>query len=216
MPDFDFKKQYKELYLPPAKPVLIDVPKMNFLMVDGIGDPNGNEAIQNAVGALYSISWAIKMLPKKGIIPEGYFAYSVAPLEGLWGLTDGGVFSFTERGNWAWTVMIRQPDFVSVDLVADLLPGLMKKKPNPALELLRFESFTEGLCVQMMHTGPFATEPDTMEHMMAFIAAECLADRIGTGGRHHEIYLTDMNKTKPENNKTVLRHPVARQQGGRL
>ena len=210
MPGVDFKKRYKELYLPPEKPVLVDVPGMSFLMADGEGDPNGNPAFQDAVGALYSVSYTLKMLPKKGIVPDGYYDYSVAPLEGLWWLSDGGAFSFDRRGNWAWTVMIRQPEFVTPDLVNALLPEVMKKKPNPALKSLRLESFAEGLCVQMMHGGPFASEPATVTRMEAFMEENNLLCRLGRGGKHHEIYLTDPKKVMPENWKTVLRHPVAR------
>ena len=209
MATFDFKKQYKDLYMPPQKPMLIDVPAMNFLMVDGAGDPKNNLEFQDAIGTLYSMSYTIKMLPKKSITPAGYFDYSVAPLEGLWWLSDGGVFSFEKRGNWLWTVMIRQPDFVTADMISALTPAVMRRKPNPALAKLRFESFTEGLCVQMMHVGPYATEPQTVASMDSFIEKNNLLCRLGRGGKHHEIYLSDPNKSKPETMKTVLRYPVA-------
>ncbi len=210
MAAYDFRKQNKELYLPPASPVLVDVPTMRFLMVDGAGGPNGNQAFQDAVSALYALSWTIKMLPKKGIVPEGFYEYTVAPLEGLWGLSDGGTFSFQERGNWVWTVMIRQPEFVTDDLIKALLPKVRKKKPIEALSLIRLEEFTEGLCVQAMHLGPYATEPETMERIEAFLAEQGLKDRLGPNGRHHEIYLTDPNRGDPAKQRTVLRHPVAR------
>jgi hypothetical protein len=209
MAALDFKKQDKDLYLPPKRPVLIDVPEMNFLMVDGSGDPNSNPEFENAVGALYAMSYTLKMLPKKGIVPAGYVEYSVAPLEGLWWLADGDAFNFTRRGNWLWTVLIRQPDFVTDELVAALLPEVMKKKPNAMLEKLRFQSFTEGLCVQMMHLGPYVTEPGTVECMDVYTKENNLLSRLGQDGKHHEIYLSDPNKGKPENMKTVLRHPVA-------
>ncbi len=209
MAGYDFKKQNKELYLPPEKPVLVDVPRMQFLMVDGAGDPNGSKAFQDAVSALYAMSWTIKMLPRKGIVPEGFYEYTVAPLEGLWGLSDSGTFSFQERGNWVWTVMIRQPEFVTEDLVRALLPDVKKKKPIEALSLIRLEEFTEGLCVQAMHLGPYATEPETMERIEAFLAEHGLKDHLGSDGRHHEIYLTDPNKGDPVKQRTVLRHPVA-------
>lgn len=209
MPAMDFKKLYKDLYLPPAKPMLIDVPAMNFLIVDGAGDPNGPE-FQDAVGALYSMSYTLKMLPKKGVVPEGYADYTVPPLEGLWWLSNGGAFSFTARENWVWSAMIRQPEFVTKELVSGLLPEVKRKKPNPALERLRFEAFTEGPCVQVMHTGPFATEPETMKLIEAFIGENGLSDRIGLGGKHHEIYLSDPRRGSPAKMKTVLRHPVAR------
>lgn len=210
MPAFDFRKQYKDLYLPPDKPMLIDVPAMKFVMVDGEGDPKNNPEFQDAVGSLYSMAYTIKMLPKKGIVPEGYFDYSVLPLEGIWWLSDGGSFSFERRGNWLWTVMIRQPDFVTTELVTALLPSVIKKKPNSALDKLRFESFAEGLCVQMMHKGPYSTEPMTVAAMESFMETNNLMSRLGRGGKHHEIYLSDPNKSSPESMKTVLRTPVAK------
>lgn len=209
MPAFDFKKQYKNLYLPPNKPVLIDVPEMTFLMVDGSGDPNGNPEFQDAVGALYSMAYTIKMLPKKGIVPHGYYDYSIAPLEGLWWISGNTAFNFEKRNNWLWTVMIRQPEFVTPELVSSLLPEVTKKKPNPALEKLRFEAFAEGLCVQMMHQGPYATEPETVKSMEKYMQAKNLQCRFANGGKHHEIYLSDKNKSKPESKNTVLRHPVS-------
>jgi hypothetical protein len=208
MPALDYKKQYKDLYLPPEKPMLIDVPQMNFLMADGEGNPNGNQAFEDAVGALYSMSYTLKMLPKKGIVPEGYIDYTVPPLEGLWWLAEDGTFSFTQRSSWRWTVMIRQPDFVTAQLVNGQLPGLHKKKPNPALEKLRLASFTEGLCVQMMHIGPYASEPATVAAMEGFMRVNGLATRLGHGGKHHEVYISDPGRSKPENMKTVLRIPV--------
>lgn len=208
MPVLDYKKLYKDLYLPPNRPVLIDVPEMHFLAVDGAGDPNG-QGFGDAVGALYSMSYTIKMLPKKGPAPQGYIDYSVPPLEGLWWLSDGGAFSFASRDNWVWTAMIRQPEFVTEQLVSTLLPDLIRKKPNPALGKLRLISFAEGSCVQMMHLGPYAAEPGTMEKMEDFMAENNLASRIGRGGKHHEIYLSDPRKGSPENMKTVLRHPIA-------
>jgi hypothetical protein len=210
MPNMDFKKGYKELYFPPEKPVLVDVPPMRFLMIEGEGDPNGSPDFQNAVSALYSMAYTLKMLPKKGAAPQGYFEYSVAPLEGLWWLSDG-TFSFKGRDNWLWTAMIRQPDFVTAELVLEQLPGLMRKKPNPALERMRFETFAEGLCVQIMHIGPYSEEPANIARMEEFMRENGFVSRIGSGGKHHEIYLADPRKIKPEKMKTVVRHPVSRQ-----
>jgi hypothetical protein len=209
MANLDYKKEYKDLYFPPERPVLIDIPPMSFLMVDGQGNPNGNPELENAVGALYSMSYTLKMLPKKGAAPKGYVEYTVPPLEGLWWLSDG-VFSLGSRGNWLWTAMIRQPDFVTAELVDGLMPELMKKKPTPALERLRLKSFTEGLCVQMMHIGPYADEPKNVAHMEEFMLENGLKCRLAEGGKHHEIYLSDPGRVKPEKMKTVLRHPVSR------
>jgi hypothetical protein len=206
---FDFKKRYGELYLPPARPVLVEVPAMSFVTASGEGDPNG-PAFQDAVGALYAVSFTVKMLPKKGTVPAGYYDYSVAPLEALWWLTDGGGFRFEQRENWAWTAMIRQPEFVTAELVDSLMPQIKKKKPNPAMDMIKLECFTEGPCVQMMHIGPYAGEPETLQRMTAFMLENGLTDLVGLGGKHHEIYLSDPRKASPERMRTVLRHPVRR------
>lgn len=207
---FDYKKEYKDLYLPGDKPVLIDIPNMNFIMVDGCGDPNNSPAFQQATELLYGLSFTIKMSKMKGNRPDGYFKYVVPPLEGLWWL-DGGGFSFEKRDNWKWTLMIRQPEFVDDDVFKWAAYGeLARKKPGLPLEKARFEAFPEGLCVQMMHIGPYSTEPETMNKINAFIRREGLTDTLGNEGKHHEIYLSDPRKSRPENMKTVLRHPVMR------
>lgn len=205
---FDFKKEFKDLYMPKTKPMLIEVPSINFIMVDGKGDPNNNEAFQQAVEILYGLSYAIKMSKMKGNQPQGYFDYTVPPLEGLWWVSEGP-FSLKQRDNWAWTVMIRQPEFVTSEVFNWACNQLKNKKPGVLIEGARFETFDEGLCVQMMHIGPYATEPETMKFMDDFIKGEGLTDRVGKGGKHHEIYLSDPRKSKPEKMKTVLRHPVA-------
>lgn len=203
----DFKKEFKDLYMPPAKPVLITVPPMNFIMADGTGDPNGNPAFQEAVELLYGLSFTIKMSKMKNKQPEGYFEYVVPPLEGLWWI-DGGGFSFDQRDNWRWTLMIRQPEFVTSDFFAWAAQELAAKKPELPVSKARFEAFDEGLCVQAMHLGPYATEPETMGRIEEFLGANGLKDRLGHGGKHHEIYLSDPRKADPGKMKTVLRHPV--------
>ncbi|MCL4514070.1 MAG: GyrI-like domain-containing protein [Firmicutes bacterium] len=205
--NLDYKKEFKDLYLPPAKPVLVTVPAMQFIMVDGTGDPNGNQGFQQAVELLYGLSFTIKMSKMKNQQPEGYFDYVVPPLEGLWWI-DGGEFSFEKRDNWRWTLMIRQPEFVTPKVFAWAGQGLAAKKPGLPLDKARFEGFEEGLCVQAMHLGPYATEPETMAKIEDFIRSHGLKDRLGRGGKHHEIYLSDPMKAKPEKMKTVLRHPV--------
>ncbi len=208
MTKLDYKKQYKDLYLPSHKePALVTVPTMNFLMIDGQGDPNNNETFQKAVEALYSLSYGIKMLPKKGIVPEGYFDYVVPPLEGLWWI-DGEEFSFHKRDNWLWTLMIRQPEFVTLELYEETLNRVKSSKDNESLSKLKFESFEEGLCVQMMHIGTYASEPETVDMMDKYMESNGYRVTFQKGGKHHEIYLSDPNKAKPETMKTVLRHPV--------
>lgn len=204
---FDFKKEYKELYLPKNKPQLIDVPSMNFIMVDGSGDPNNSPEFQHATELLYGLSYTIKMSSKKGLEPKGFFDYVVPPLEGLWWI-DEGSFSFEMRDNWKWTLMIRQPDFVDHEVFQWAVRELTRKKPELAAEKARFEAFEEGLCVQIMHIGPYSAEPETMEKIEAFLKENGLRNRFSSGGKHHEIYLSDPRKSKPETMKTVLRHPV--------
>lgn len=206
MPKIDYKKDDKQLYLPKATPALIDVPAITFLMVDGQGDPNG-EAYQRAVSLLYILSYTIKM---KGKQLPGYCDYTVFPLEGLWWI-DGCVFDFAQRDNWRWTSMIRQPDFVTPAVLAWAIELARKKHPDADYANVRLETFTEGLCVQMMHKGPYATEPETVEAMRAYMAQNGLVDAITfTDRKHHEIYLSDPNKVAPEKRNTVLRHPVER------
>lgn len=206
---FDYKREYPDLYLPKDKPVLIEVPPMNFLMVDGSGDPNHNPEFQQATELLYGLSYTIKMSKKQGKQPEGYFEYVVPPLEGLWWI-DEGSFSFEKRDNWKWTLLIRQPEFVNEELVQWAIKELKRKKPELATEKARLATFEEGWCVQIMHIGPYSTEPETMQKVEAFLAERGLEDRLSSGGKHHEIYLSDPRKAKPETMKTVLRHPVAR------
>lgn len=206
---FDYKKEYKDLYMPKDKPVLIEVPTMNFIMVDGSGDPNNNPSFQQAVELLYGLAFTIKMSKMKGNQPAGYFEYVVPPLEGLWWIDEGG-FSFEVRDNWKWTLMIRQPDFVNKEVFKWACGELVKKKPELLPEKLHFEALEEGLCVQIMHIGPYSTEPETIKKINAYVLKEGLRDRLGNGGMHHEIYISDPRKSKPESMKTVLRQPVAR------
>lgn len=206
---FDFKKEYKELYMPKDKPELIEVPTMNFFMVDGSGDPNNSPEFQHATELLYGLSYTIKMSRKKGIEIPGYFDYVVPPIEGLWWIEEE-TFSFEIRDNWKWTLMIRQPDFVNQEIVQWAKKELAKKKPELNTEKARFEAFEEGLCVQVMHIGPYSTEPETMKKVEAFLKENGLRNRFLSGGKHHEIYLSDPRKSNPETMKTVLRHPVER------
>ena len=203
----DFKKEYKDLYLPGTQPVLIDVPTMNFIMVDGTGDPNQKE-YQQAVGALYSLAFTIKMSKMSGNQPRGYYEYVVPPLEGLWWVSDG-CFSLEQRDNWLWTSMIRQPEFVTPGVFAWAMEECRRKKPELDFSSTRLESFTEGLCVQIMHTGPYSDEPRSIALLGKFIEENNLSDQTGSERKHHEIYLSDPRKTDPEKLRTVLRHPVA-------
>jgi hypothetical protein len=204
----DYKKEYKDLYLPKTKPMLIDVPPINFMMIDGAGDPNQTE-YQQAVGALYALAFTIKMSKMSGSQPQDYFEYVVPPLEGLWWIS-GGAFSLDKRDNWLWTSMIRQPEFVTPAVFNWALEECRRKKPELDISKARFESFSEGLCVQIMHIGPFSDEPKSIALLEDYLELNGLVNQTGSERKHHEIYLSDPRKTAPEKLKTVLRLPVAK------
>ncbi len=199
----EYVKQQKELYAPPKKPVTIDVPMIPFLMLDGAGDPN-SEQYQQAVQTLYAVMYTIKMGCKQ---EKGYMDFAVPPLEGLW-WCKGDSFDLYKRDNWLWTSMIRLPDFVTDTFFDTAIALATRKKPTISFTNVRKESFTEGLCVQMMHIGPYATEPTTVADMHAYMAQNGLQDEVGLVRKHHEIYLSDPRKAQPEKMKTILRHPV--------
>jgi len=210
----DYKKAFKELYLPKSAPTLIDVPKMNFIMVDGEGNPNEEGGqYQAAVELIYGLSYTIKMSKMGDSKPEGYFEYVVPPLEGLWWLNDGKK-DFSNKDKFCWTSMIRQPEFVTEEIFKWACSEVKRKKPHLDVSKARFQKFSEGLCVQMMHIGPYDEEPKTIKEIEKYIESNSFKNAIssvksdGTIRRHHEIYLSDPRKTKPEKQKTVLRHPV--------
>ncbi|SMF39020.1 hypothetical protein SAMN02744102_02993 [Paenibacillus barengoltzii] len=203
----DFKKRDKELYLPKTEPVLVEVPPMLFLMVDGKGDPNG-EAYQLAVQKLYALSYGIKMSKMGDDKPDGYYDFVVPPLEGLWDSINVGYDP--NRDNWLWTSMIRQPEFVTEDFLNRVKERTVKKNPGLDLSDVRLAVFEEGLCVQILHIGPYQTEPESVAKMKAFLEANGLTENFDDTRKHHEIYLSDPRKTGPEKMKTVLRHPVRR------
>jgi hypothetical protein len=213
----DFKKVYKDLYSPGTEPAEILVPAMTFVMTDGRGDPNAEGgAYQQAVELLYAIAYAIKMSPKRQQAPAGYYDYVVPPLEGLWWLEDPKDFDFSQKEKFCWTMMIRQPEFVTGEVFEKICDEVKKKKPALDTGKARLQIFEEGLCVQAMHIGPFATEDATLKKIETYIRNHGLANDIsavlpdGMVRRHHEIYLGDPRKTAPEKLKTVLRHPVRR------
>ena len=205
---YDFKKEYKDLYLPKEKPMLIDVPEMNFIMVNGTGDPTG-ESYQGAMQVLYSLTFTIKMSKMSGKQPEGYFDYVLPPLEGLWWSPEGSL-NLEERSEWQWISMIRQPDFVTPEVFEWAVRECREKKSGIDVSRARLERFTEGLCVQTMHIGPYAQEQSSMARMEEFITREGLISESGLVRKHHEIYLGDPRKTAPERLRTVLRTPVRR------
>jgi hypothetical protein len=203
----DFKKDFKELYQPKTAPALVDVPEMTFIMVDGRGDPNTSAEYAAALEALYGLSYAIKMSNKSVL------EYVVPPLEGLWEVDDDGVFkgggaAIIDKGAFRWTMMIRQPDFVTNTVFEAARTALAKKKPAADLSLARLATFAEGLCVQAMHTGPYDAEGATVAALDQFAAGNGYVIDMSGLRRHHEIYLSDPRKTAPAKLKTVIRHPV--------
>ncbi len=200
MSKIDVKKELKHLYSASAKePALVEVPEMNFLMIDGAGDPNTAE-FQQAVEALYAVSFTGKFAIKKA---QG-IDYVVPPLEGLWWTEDMARFCTDDKDSWLWTAMIMQPEWVTPELVADVIAQLQAKKDLPALARLRFEAYAEGPSAQIMHIGPYSDEGPTIERLHAFIAESGHQPR----GKHHEIYLSDPRRAQPEKLKTIIRQPV--------
>jgi hypothetical protein len=199
----DFKKELKHLYHASARDLsIIDVPSMNFLMVDGQGDPNTSKSFEEAVGALFSLSYTLKFVIKKS---EKAVDYGVMPLEGLFWADDMSVFSMGRKDEWKWTLMIMQPEFITRDLV-DQAAEQIKKKKNADLSRIRFEAFSEGKSAQIMHIGPFSEEGPTIEKVHTFIKDQGYV----LSGRHHEIYLSDIRRAAPEKWKTLVRQPFDR------
>jgi hypothetical protein len=202
MVKIDLKKELKHLFNASAKEAaVVDVPAMNFLMIDGAGDPNTAQEFKDAVEALYGVSYALKFMIKKG--PTA-IDYGVMPLEGLWWADDMSAFIKGVREAWKWTVMIMQPELVTKELFSEALEQVNKKKNPPALSKVRFEAYHEGLSAQTMHIGPYAAEAPTIERLHAFIKDQGYELR----GKHHEIYLSDPRKATPEKMKTIIRQPV--------
>lgn len=205
---FDFKKEYKEFYIPKTKPSIIDVPAMNFVSVRGKGDPNSEDGeYRKALDILYGVSYTIKMSKKGDRRIEGYFDYVVPPLEGLWQQEDIDGIDYTRKDKFEWVSMIRLPDFVTEsDFDWAVREASEKKKSD--FSKAEFFTYTEGLCVQCMHIGSYDDEPETVEAMHRFISENGYSVDITEKRRHHEIYLSDPRKTDPGQLKTVIRLPV--------
>jgi len=202
MKKVDYKKELKHLYKSSPKSIeIVDVPEMNFLMIDGQGDPNTSQEYSDAIEALYAVSYALKFMIKKG---ELEIDYGVMPLEGLWWVNDMSQFNINDKTNWKWTAMIMQPEYVTQDLFTVACEQVEKKKNLAALPKIRFESFCEGKSAQTMHHGPFSEEGPTIERIHDFIRDSCCI----AVGKHHEIYLSDIRKAAPEKWKTVIRQPI--------
>lgn len=207
---FDFKKEYKEFYMPEAKPQIIEVPKMNYIAARGSGDPNDeNGEYKKAIGLLYAIAFTIKMSKKGDHKIEGYFDYVVPPLEGFWWQDGIDGIDYNHKENFRWISVIRLPDFVSKkDFDWAIKEATVKKKQD--FYEVEFMSITEGLCVQCMHTGSYDDEPATVELMDEYIEENGYENDFGDDRRHHEIYLSDARKVAPEKLKTLIRHPIRR------
>lgn len=202
---FEWRKHEKDLYLPKEKPVLVTVPKQKFFMISGKGNPNSEE-FSEKIGVLYSLAYAVRMMPKQGFTPEGYFEYTVYPLEGIWDLTEEGrKLDTLNKDELVYTIMIRQPDFVTEDVAHRAFEIARKKKPNPLLDKVNFDTMEDGLSVQMMHIGPYDDEPRSFEQMRKFIEENNLEI---TTLVHREIYISDARKTDKSKLKTVLRYRV--------
>ena len=206
MAKIDLKKENKELYYPKKGQVnLIDVPEMNFLMLDGEGDPNTSQEYQNAMETIFPVSYKVKFMSKKELDRD----YVVMPLEGLWWADNMENFSVEDKDGWKWTVMIRQPDFIDIEMVNTVVEEISKKKELPSINQLRLEKFREGKSAQILHVGPFSEEGPTVERLHEFIEANGYNfDGNIDGNKHHEIYLSDIRRAKPENLRTVIRQPV--------
>ena len=205
---FDFKKEYKEFYQPPKKPVIVTIPAMNFVAVCGKGDPNDPDGdYKAAISLLYGIAYTIKMSYKGDHKIDGFFEYVVPPLEGLWQQPDVDGVDFAHKESFEWVSMIRLPEFVTPEVFEWAREEATRKKKMD-FSRVEFFHYEEGLCVQCMHVGSYNDEPETLRQMDEFAAGQGYAVDFSDQRRHHEIYLSDPNKTTPEKCKTVLRHPI--------
>ncbi len=202
------KKELKSLYSASAKqPRFVEVAPLNYLMVDGSGDPNTSVAYADAVEALFSLAYTIKFAVRKG---TGQVDYAVMPLEGLWWMDDMSQFSLARKDEWKWTMMIMQPALVTAAHVEEGRGSLASRKTLRALEKVRFDSFHEGDVAQILHTGPFSEEGPTIERLHSFIEANGYT----LAGKHHEIYLSDIRRAAPAKWKTIIRQPVQETSAG--
>lgn len=201
MEKLDLKTELKHLYKASAQEAAaVYVPTMNFLMVDGQGDPNTSQDYAQAIEALFSVAYGVKFMVKKGPMA---LDFAVMPLEGLWWADDMSAFLQGNKSLWKWTMMIAQPHFVTGAMVEQAMAEAGKKKPLPALSGLRLAAFAEGKCAQVLHVGPFADEGPTIERLHQYIAAHGRMN-----GKHHEIYLSDIRRAAPSKWKTIIRQPM--------
>ena len=209
MEKFDFKKEYKDLYMPKTEPSIVTVPEMKFIAVRGKGDPNTSPEYKQAMEILYGLSFTIKMSKMSGSQPDGYFEYVVPPLEGFWSVNDG-IFdglNITDKSKFNWISVIRQPDFVT-ESVFERARAEAEKKKKTDMSKAEFITVSEGLCVQSMHIGSYDSEPSTILKMREFAEKNGYSEDLSDTRLHHEIYLSDPRRCAPERLKTVIRHPI--------
>lgn len=212
MEKLDYKKEYKDLYQPKKVPSIIEVPEMIFIAVEGKGDPNTSPEYQAALEMLYGLSFTIKMSKMNNTQPEGYFEYTVPPLEGLWYCDDVSFdgLNVTDKDKFKWVSLIRQPEFVTEEVFQWARAALSAKKPQLDLEKARLIKYTEGLCVQIMHLGSYDNESESILKMKAYAEENGYKEDFSEDRRHHEIYLSDPRRCAEERLKTVIRHPIAK------
>ncbi len=205
---FDYKKEYREFYLPKNKPALVTVPPMNFIAVRGKGNPNEEGGdYKQSINLLYGIAYTIKMSKKGDHRMEGYFDFVVPPLEGLWRQEGSHGIDYARKEDFEWISMIRLPEFVTKEAFAWASAEASAKKDTDFSQV-EFLTYDEGLCVQCLHVGPYDDEPVTIDAMDTFAREQGFVPDMDSTRHHHEIYLSDVRKCKPENLKTVIRHPV--------
>lgn len=202
MKKIDYKKELNLLYnASPKKPEIVEVPQMNFLMIDGKGNPNTSQEYKDALESLFSVSYTVKFMIKK---EKTAIDYGVMPLEGLWWAEDMSKFSVERKDEWLWTSMIMQPEMTKKEHVIEAMETVKKKKNLPAIGKLRFEPFCEGKSAQIMHIGPFSEEGLSIDKLHNFIKEQNRTLR----DKHHEIYLSDIRKADPKKWKTIIRQPI--------
>ena len=205
---FDFKKEYKEFYMPKNKPEIVMVPKANYIAVRGKGDPNEEGgAYQQAIGVLYAVAYTLKMSYKSDYKIEGFFEYVVPPLEGFWWQEGVDGIDYNDKSTFCWISVIRLPDFISKEDFDWAVEAAAKKKKLDC-SAAEFLAIDEGLCVQIMHLGPFDDEPATVEIMNKYLDENGYENDFSDVRIHHEIYLSDARKVAPDKWKTVIRHPI--------
>lgn len=205
---FDFKKEYKEFYMPPKKPGIVKIPKMNYIAVRGTGDPNSeNGEYKESIGLLYAVAFTIKMSKLGSHRMAGYFDYVVPPLEGFWRQEGSDSIDYSHKEKFHFISAIRLPDFVTADEF-NWAVGEAARKKKLDLSKVEFFTYDEGLCVQCMYIGPYDDEPKTIEAMHEHAAQNGCVPDIRAERMHHEIYLSDPRKCAPERLKTVVRHPI--------